>query len=65
MTSAVKICRADPLTLPGETYRQTRRRYTTRAYLSRAIIVVSPPGEVFFLTEDLLMGDPYTGIKQG
>ena len=36
------------------------KRYTTRPYLSRVRIVVSSPGEVFSLTEGLLMGDPYT-----
>jgi len=41
-----------------ETYRQRRRMYATRPYLSRATIAVSSPGEAFSLTEDLLMGDP-------
>ncbi len=67
MTSAVKICRLDPLTPPekhtgkGEE-KALRRLYATRPYLSRETIVVSSPGEVFSLTEGLLMGEPVIAL---
>ncbi len=58
MTGAVKICWADPPTPPGKHIGKRERMYaTTRPYLSTETMV-SSPGEVFSLTEGLLMRDP-------
>jgi hypothetical protein len=66
MTGAVKIHSADPPAAPEEHTGKRERMYaTTRPYLSWETIIAASPGEVFSSTENLLMGDPYTGIKQG